>query len=307
MQTLALAPVGWLHDHRRFIRFVGSILISLVLALFLAVPLVHAESPFNDPTRPRPQGGGTGGTELSSPAGTMAPLPAIPAGFSELPPPLLSPARSLGNAAPALAPFQQQTPETNPNNPLTWIGLGLNPGKWLLDSVLGATTGILYSFASVFEVLGRFGNGQVVDLSGSINSASDTAFNMLFTTPEALTIAWPGANGLGSPQAMHNVIRQVALSLLVVICTYRAVFLLTRNSFRNDLVDLVIAFIGGVAGIQGAWWFCALFVRAGNVITQAVLQNAFGAGLNNWIPLDPATYFWSSLSGIQVPAWRSRS
>src|SRR5262249_53352341 len=150
---------------------------------------------------------------------------------------------------------------------------------------------IIYSLASVFEVLGRFGNGQVVDLNGSINSASDTAFNMLFTTPESLTISWPGASGLGSPQAMHNIMRQVALSILVLICTYRAVFVLTGSSFRSGLTDLLIAFVGGVAGIQGAWWFCTLFVRAGNVITEAVLQNAFGAGLNNWIPLDPSTYY----------------
>lgn len=198
-----------------------------------------------------------------------------------------------------MAPQQQTGPQTNPNNPLAWIGLGLNPGKWLLDSVLGATTGIIYSLASVFEVLGRFGNGQVVDLNGTITTVSDNAFGFLFTTPEDLTIAWAGANGLGSPEAMHNIVRQVALSLLVIVCTYRAVFVLVGNSYRSDLIDLFITFIGGLVGIQGAWWLCGLFVRAANVITRAVLQNAFGAGLNNWIPLDPATYFWSGLSGNQ--------
>ena len=299
MQLLIFPSWRWLDDRRRRIVIIGSVLISLILALFLAVPAVHAESPFNDPAYRRPVGGGTGGTGVRQGAAASTALPAIPDGYQELPPPLLTAARVRANSVTALAPLQQQTPDTNPNNPLAWISLGLNPGKWLLDSVLGATTGIIYSLASVFEVLGRFGNGQVVDLTGSINSASDTAFNMLFTTPENLTINWPGASGLGSPQAMHNIMRQVALSILVIVCTYRAVFVLTGSSFRSGLTDLLIAFIGGVAGIQGAWWFCALFVRAGNVITQAVLQNAFGAGLNNWIPLDPATYYWGNLSGIQ--------
>ncbi|MEN9938537.1 MAG: hypothetical protein RLZZ387_5116 [Chloroflexota bacterium] len=298
MRTLVFTPVGWLSDHRRFIRFAGSILLSLVL-LVLAVPAAHAESPFNDPNRPRPIGGGAGTTAGGEVESVGVTLPAFPGGYTELPSPLLNAPNRQVNAAPARAPYQQAGPETNPNNPLAWIGLGLNPGKWLLDSVLGATTGIIYSLASIFEVLGRFGNGQVVDISGSINSASDTAFNMLFTTPESLTVAWAGASGLGSPEAMHNIIRQVALSILVIVCTYRAVFVLTGSNLRGDLVDLAIAFIAGVAGIQGAWWFCTLFVRAGNVITTAVLQSAFGSGLNNWIPLDPATYYWSSLSGIQ--------
>lgn len=299
MRVLVLPYRRWLDGHWRRVLIIGSILFSLVLALFLAVPPAHAESPFNDPAYQRPAGGGTTGSESSQGTTVGAALPTIPAGYRELPPPLLTMARTRANTMTTLAPLQQQAPETNPNNPLAWISLGLNPGKWLLDSVLGATTGIIYSLASVFEVLGRFGNGQVVDLTGSINSASDTAFNMLFTTPENLTISWPGASGLGSPQAMHNIMRQVALSILVIVCTYRAVFVLTGNSFRSGLTDLLITFIGGVAGIQGAWWFCSLFVRAGNVITQAVLQNAFGAGLNNWIPLDPATYYWSNLSGIQ--------
>jgi hypothetical protein len=298
MRTLALTPVGWLSAHRRFVRFAGSILLSLVL-LVLAVPVAHAESPFNDPNQPQPIGGGTGSSSGVEVGSAVAPLPALPDGYAELPPPLLSAPNQRVHAAPALAPYQQAGPETNPNNPLAWIGLGLNPGKWLLDSVLGATTGIIYSLASIFEVLGRFGNGQVVDISGSITAASDTAFNMLFTTPESLTITWAGASGLGSPEAMHNILRQVALSILVVVCTYRAVFVLTGNNFRGDMMELAITFIGGVAGIQGAWWFCTLFVRAGNVITTTVLQSAFGSGLNNWIPLDPATYYWSSLSGIQ--------
>ncbi|PDW05052.1 hypothetical protein [Candidatus Viridilinea mediisalina] len=222
----------WLTQHWRRVLIIGSILISLVLMMLIAVPPAHADSPFNDVTQPRPQGGGTGSI-------TSAELPALPPSFAELPPPLLGPAYRPA-ATGALAPLQQQTPDTNPNNPLAWMSLSLNPGKWLLDSVLGATTGIIYSLASVFEVLGRFGSGQIVELNGQINSTSDTAFNLLFTTPEALTISWPGASGLGSPQAMHNVIRQAALSILVIVCTYRAVFVLTGNSFRSGLTDLLL-------------------------------------------------------------------
>lgn len=298
MPLLVHLPRRWLAGRRRHGALLGTTLTTLTLVLLLAAP-AYADSPFDDPAYQRPAGGGTAGSAASRGTPGDAALPALPDGYRELPPPLISAARPSSDGADGLALPLRQTPETNPNNPLAWISLGLNPGKWLLDSVLGATTGIIYSLASVFEVLGRFGNGQIVDLSGSISSASDTAFNMLFTTPESLTISWPGAAGLGSPLALHNIMRQVALSLLVVLCTYRALFVLAGRSFRDGLVELLLAFIGGVAGIQGAWWFCSLFVRAGNVITQAVLQGGFGAGLNNWLPLDPASYYWGNLNGIQ--------
>jgi murein DD-endopeptidase MepM/ murein hydrolase activator NlpD len=173
VRSLSLRP----GDARRWLLLLISTLISILLVLFLAAPIARADSPFNDITQPRPQGGGAGAAGDSSSPGAPV-LPALLPGYAELPPPLLLAARSRA-ALPYAAPQQQQGPQTDPNNPLAWIGLGLNPGKWLLDSVLGATTGIIYSLASVFEVLGRFGNGQVVDLTGSINSASDTAFNML--------------------------------------------------------------------------------------------------------------------------------
>ncbi|MFV9506942.1 MAG: hypothetical protein AB4911_20520 [Oscillochloridaceae bacterium umkhey_bin13] len=281
----------WPGNPHRWLLLLISTLISILLALFLAVPIAYADSPFNDITHPRPQGGGAGSV-------TPAELPALPSRFAELPPPLLLAARSRAEV-PYAAPQQQQGPQTDPNNPLAWIGLGLNPGKWLLDSVLGAATGMIYSITSVFEVLARFGNGQIVDLNGQITSASNATFGFLFTTPEALTVSWAGASGLGSPQALHDIMRQAALSILVVICTYRALFVLTSGAFRDGLVDLLIAFFGGLLGIQGAWWFCTLFVRAANLITAQMLSVAFGGGLGNWIPLDPQNYFWSSLSSIQ--------
>lgn len=298
MEHLARFLTNCRTSHRSTKLIAAGTLLSILLLLVPAAPAAHADSPFDDVTRPRPQGGGTGSTSSIPHQNSSASLPNVPNGYMELPPPLMSAVPSRA-ARPTFSPQQQDQQQTNPNNPLAWIGLGLNPGKWLLDSVLGAMTGILYSFASVFEVLGRFGNGQLVDLNGTITSQSDAAFSFLFTTPENLTINWAGATGIGSPQAMHDVMRQVALSILVVICTYRALFVLTGTSFRSGIIDLLTSFIGGVAGIQGAWWFCSLFVKAGNIITDKVLQNAFGSGLENWIPLDPTTYFWSNLSGIQ--------
>lgn len=287
--------VFWPGTMRSWMLWLIVIVISIVLALFLMVPTAHADSPFNDITHTRPQGGGAAGVP-ASPGAVSA--PAMQPGYTEVAPPLLMSAHNR-TMLPSTSPQQQQGPQTDPNNPLAWIGLGLNPGKWLIDSVLGAATGMIYSITSVFEVLARFGNGQIVDLNGQITSASNTAFGFLFTTPEALTVSWAGAAGLGSPQALHDIMRQVALSILVIVCAYRSLFVLTSGMFREGLIDLLIAFLGGLLGIQGAWWFCTLFVRAANLITDRMLTTAFGGGLTNWIPLDPQNYFWASLSGMQ--------
>lgn len=294
MHAVTHHGLRWPGVPRRWMLVFISTLISILLALFLAAPSARAESPFNDITQPRPQGGGNGAASESASPGAPA-LPAMLPGFAELPPPLAARSR----APLPYATLQQQGPQTDPNNPLAWIGLGLNPGKWLLDSVLGAATGMIYSVTAIFEVVARFGNGQIVDLNGQITSASNTAFGFLFTTPESLTVAWAGASGLGSPQALHDLMRQVALSILAVVCTYRALFVLTSGMFRDGLVDLLMSFFGGLLGIQGAWWFCTLFIRAANLITDQMLSVAFGGGLGNWIPLDPATYYWGALSGIQ--------
>jgi hypothetical protein len=171
VRSLSLRP----GDARRWLLLLISTRISILLALFLAAPIARAESPFNDIAQPRPQGGDPGAAGESS-SSSVPVLPAMFPGYAELPPPLLLAARSCA-ALPSAAPQQQQGPQTAPNNPLAWIGLGLNPRKWLRDSVLGAATGMIYSITAVFEVLARFGNGQI------ITSASNTAFGFLFTTP----------------------------------------------------------------------------------------------------------------------------
>ena len=287
----------WSGNAYRWLLLLVSTLISILLVLASPLP-VAATSPQQQQL---PQGEGAQAddpwlTSLEPPLAQPT-QPAQPKDPRE-PPPLLG-ATPLPPSRPATNPLPPTSLTIAPNNPLAWMGLGLNPGKWLLDSVLGATTGMLFSITAVLESFARFANGQIVDLNGQITSTSNTAFGFLFTTPEALTVAWSGAPGLGSPQSLHDLMRQVALSILVVICTYRALLVLTSGMFREGLVDLMIAFLGGLLGIQGAWWFCTLFIRVANLITERAIAAAFGGGLGNWLPLEPQSTFWASLGSIQ--------
>lgn len=60
MHTSTRHRLLWPGDARRWLLLLISTLISILLALFLAVPIARADSPFNDITQPRPQGGGDG-------------------------------------------------------------------------------------------------------------------------------------------------------------------------------------------------------------------------------------------------------
>ena len=167
------------HVPHRLIR-ASALLLALILACWVAPGgVAHADSPFDDPAFRPPQGGGT-----SSRAGTTtASIPSIPAGYTEIPPP-----SSIRNA-PAGRPYGQQGPLQNPNDPLAWLQLGFNPGKWLLDSVLGAVSGIILSVAGVFQSLALWGLGTP-DGGGSAASGyiSDS---IMFSTPLQYTIV-PG-------------------------------------------------------------------------------------------------------------------
>ena len=274
-----------------------TIATTIVLLLVWTPAAVAAGSPVNASPRWQHPAALTATAERwQAPVATSFAQPTAPVSLVPTPLPVATP---LAPLRPATAPLPPSSLTVSPNNPLAWMGVGLNPGKWLLDSVLGATTGMIYSIAAVLETFARFANGQIVDLNGQITNTSDQAFGFLFTTPEALTVAWGGASSLGSPQALHDLMRQVALSLLVLVCTYRLLLLMMRGNVREDLIDLGTTFIAGLVGIQGAWWVCTLCIRAANLITERAVAAAFGGGLGNWLPMEPQQTFWSSLGSIQ--------
>lgn len=268
-------------------------LIGLIWLLILPIAPVYADSPFSNPDDRLPQGGGSGSIP-TPPSATTSTIIAIPDGYREVPPPLSMATRGAG--APAGIAPQQSQPATG-MNPLAWIAATFNPGKWLMDSVMGSTAGIIASITSVFEVIGRFGMGQVVDINGNISSISDSAYGFLFTTPEDATIGWSFSDWPASTQSLHTIVRRSAISILGVIVVYRAMMLLAEgSSYREGLFDLFVTSFGAVLGIQAAWWFCTLLIRSANAVANVVLTTAFPGGLSNWDLFDPARLWFSNYS-----------
>ena len=146
---------------------IAAVLIMMVIVLWAApATLAHPDSPFDDPQFRLPSGGSTSRGEHSGPP---AQILAIPAGFIEIPPP-----QSI-QSVPLRRPALQQDPLQNPNDPLAWLTLGFNPGKWLLDSVLGAVTGILLSLAGVFQALAAWAFGASPGGTGTAGATVMTA------------------------------------------------------------------------------------------------------------------------------------
>jgi hypothetical protein len=186
-------------------------------------------------------------------------------------------------------------PPVNPNNALAWLPLELNPGKWLVDSVLGSMSGVIFSSASIFETMGRFGGGEVVNMDGSVDTSRSAAFGFLFQTPEQVTIDWDEATGIGSPKALHNIVRELALGLLIMLMLYRGLLLLAGSDL-GEVVDLVVSIIKGAAAIQLAWVIGGICIKIANMVAEKMAVIAFGTGLDAILPLDPVTMFWGSLT-----------
>jgi len=263
---------------------IGLVVIGLALALALP-STAAAGSPFADDDYRPARGGGTGtgtGTGSSGVGGTGGWEDGTggEAGYQPL-------------ASPGAAPLAADP--INPNNALAWLPLELNPGKWLVDSVLGSMSGVLFSSASVFETLGRFGGGEVVNMDGSVDSSGTAVFGFLFQTPEQVTVDWDGATGIGSPKALHAIVRDLAMTLLILLMLYRGLLLLAGSDL-GEVVDLVVAMMKGAAAIQLAWVIGGLCIKIANIVAERMAVIAFGTGLDAILPLDPVTMFWGSLT-----------
>jgi hypothetical protein len=262
---------------------IAAMLITIVIVLWVAPATVaHADSPFDDPQFRLPSGGTTSSGERR---GGLAQIPAIPAGFIEIPPPQRI------QSAPLRGPSRQQDPLQNPNDPLAWLSLGFNPGKWLLDSVLGAVSGILLSLAGVFQTLAVWAFGVSSGGNGTAISTATTAAqssgyisdNIIFSTPLSYTLDW-GGGGPGSTQWVHAIVRLAAISILTLIFVHRVIRLMSAYN-RQAAVDLAFAFVGSIVFTQASFAVCELMIKAANAISSLIVN-----GYTFWdgTPLFPA-------------------
>jgi hypothetical protein len=175
--------------------------------------------------------------------------------------------------------FQQDGP-ADPNNPLEWLDLSYNPGKWLLDSVLGAVSGIILSITSIFQSIAvwAFGPGVAATQTANATALRTTAAasgatiageGIVFTTPTRFTTAPTGA--LSASQTAHGVVMSATLAIMTLVFTFRCIRLIT-NHHRQAIVDLAFAFVGGMVMTVGSWGICDLLIKTANVISYAIGQ-----------------------------------
>jgi hypothetical protein len=232
----------------------AACILPVALMLGLApYQLARAGSPFDDPAFLPPQGGGiSSGTASAS----VAPLPT---GYTELPPPT-----SFGLAPAYGSPLTQGG---NPNDPLVWLNLTYNPGKWLIDSVLGAISGILLSITSIFQSVAIWAFGPAAAPGGSegftASGATIAGEGIVFTTPLRFTTAPEGA--LTATRTAHGIVLQATLSIMVLVLVFRCLKLLTTPSPQAGR-ELAFSFVSGMVMALGSWAICDLLIKAANVI-----------------------------------------
>jgi hypothetical protein len=242
----------------------------LLIALASPIDIARAGSPFDDPAFQPPQGGTTGTGEAPT---TTALLPPLPVDYTEIPPPLPIASTTLHSG------LLQQGGAGDANNPLAWLNLTYNPGKWLIDSVLGALSGIILSISSIFQSVAIWAFGPAIASSGSaaltaqagVANSGDTlaGAGIVFSTPTRFTTAPMGA--LLATQTVHGIVLKATLSIIVLVFTFRCIRLLTDHN-RQAIIDLAFAFIGGMVMTLGSWGICDLLIKAANIIGNEVTQ-----------------------------------
>ena len=252
---------------RRWPHLVSGILLGLVLWPPAAA---HADAPFHDPDFVVPQGGGP----TTTTAATGDPMQAAP---PEAP-----------VSMPIGVPLAQQDPggdagPGNPNDPQNWLNLRFNPGKWLMDSVLGAMAGLFYSFASIFESFADWATAESDDgddaaPSGIAGDPRDTR-NIMFQTPLDYTMHWRGNDAdsalqPGNTRWVYTLFQQLAAAVLLVIVLYRLLRLLGSPGERGPrTIDLVWSVGCAVVGIGASWVVCEQLIISANTISQTVVNS----------------------------------
>jgi hypothetical protein len=240
----------------------ARLLAAALLIVLAPCQLARAGSPFDDPAFQPPQGGTT---SSAVPASTV-PLSRLPADYTEIPPPTsITAAPAYGSA------FQQGG--GNPNDPLAWLNLTYNPGKWLIDSVLGAISGIILSITSILQSVAIWAFGPAAAPGGSQRVAASGATiageGIVFTTPTRFTTAPEGA--LTATRTAHGIVLQATLSIMVLVFLFRCLQLLTTPSSEAGR-KLAFSFVSGMVMALGSWGICDLLIKATNVIGTEIGQ-----------------------------------
>jgi hypothetical protein len=258
--------------HRRLsmrLRLISVATLLMVWAL-LSPSATYAGSPFDDPTFQPPEGGTISTTE---PHASSVSLPALPAGYTEMVPP------SSIAAISARGPLLQQGGNPSPNDPLAWLSLTYNPGKWLLDSVLGALSAVLLSISSILQSVAIWAFGPAVTpstsaaLSVQANTASATTIRgegIVFSTPTRFTTAPSGISS--ATQTAHDIVLKATISIMVLVFLFRCLQLLTSPSLHEGR-KLAIAFFSSMVMTLGSWGICDLMIKAANIIGAEIARH----------------------------------
>lgn len=258
------------------------LLIASLALLLLGWPTAAlADGPFADPTYQPPQGGGAAAPAPAHPA------PDLPPTYAELPVFSTAPAPA---RLPAGQPLRQDG-GGDPADPSTWYDLLFNPGKWAMDSVLGAISAFLYSVSSMFSALGLWAfGGPDTGAEGYV-----AANGIIFMTPPHLTI-----DSRGTMFALDLVLR-AAYGFLALVATYRLLRLFAAEDKGTAAVTFVWQMGVAVVLILGAAPMCAWLVDVANTLSGVVLYeytyaDELGALVTPFLP--PADEGASQLSVV---------
>lgn len=254
---------------------VGSVVVVVLMGL--SPPRAYADAPFHDPDFVVPQGGGPTTTTMA----TGDPVQAAPPAFPALTPPLIprtndDPGGGRGGR--------------NPNEPLDWLDMAFNPGKWLLDSVMGALAAVVNSLAGLCKAFGLWALGLESPAGATVAQTDLTALAPAVTATSS-SLPWP-IHGedfiLGTPRAYtmeftytqqaHQIFYEASVILIIFIGSLRGLRLLADPS-RMAIIAFVFTLVGAICLTAGSELICGLVIDLANVLSTRIKHDLAGLTL----------------------------
>ena len=259
----------------------GLLVSSVVVVLMgLRPPPAHADAPFHDPDFVVPQGGGP----TTTTAATGDPVQAAPPTVPVLTPPLI--------------PSTDDDPGgdgggRNPNEPLDWLDMAFNPGKWLLDSVMGALAAVVNSLAGLCKAFGLWALGLEPPDGAAVAQTGLTAWTDPATavTATSSSLPWP-IHGedfiLATPRAYtmeftytqqaHQIFFEASIILIIFISSLRGLRLLADPS-RAAIIHFVFTLLGAICLTAGSELICGLAIDLANALSTRIKEDLAGLAL----------------------------
>lgn len=173
-----------------------------------------------------------------------------------------------------------------PGDGLGWLGLKVDPGKWVSDAAVGSLTGTVLTFNGILWQLVSYSLGQPIEDpfgGGTVSPPAGMDFGgFVLQTPAS----WTYENS--TITSMVEVARALSHTLLALFVTLSLLGLIAPN---NPLLpkpkpqQVVGSLLAATVMLRGGLWLCGQLIELSNALCHSLVGDSLGNPMNEVLRL----------------------